>query len=338
MDVVAISDGNVVIVNQPSVKELETDESFCTESFSVTNEGEEAENETDALPSGPLSGFRRRRAERVTARLSLQEERKKDREEERRRAEDEQKKIKEAIPERLIEPDLASSRAGKISVTVVKDESNSYGIGLAQVPRKKNLVKIDALLNEGGLLCQSPLKEGDILKTVNNEEVVDYRSVMLQLMKMKGPVTMSVETQAPESNPAVVQAFCRKPTPDTLLGIEFEVVEHSTTQNDLCGDLNGTQEVTTSRLLQIKNIEPDGFLAHSALSRGDFVLAINGTPCTEMSSEDAAAMIIDSESTVSVLALNPKLAQEHCSPTRVQRWMRRARLAGVGAVGGTMRK
>jgi len=337
MDVVtAISDGNVLIVNQPSVKEIETDESFCTESSSVTNESEEAENETDALPTGPLSGFRRRRAEQVAARLSLQKERKKDREEERRRAEDEQKKIREAIPERLIEPDLASSRAGKISVTVVKDELNSYGIGLVQVPRKKNLVRIDALVNEGTLLCNSPLQEGDILKTVNNEEVIDYRSVMLQLMKMKGSVTISVETQDPYSNPAVVQSFCRKPTPDTPLGIEFEVVEHSTTQNELCDDLSGTQEVTTSRLLQIKSIEPEGFLAHSALSRGDFVLAINGTPCTEMSSEDAAAMIIDSESTVSVLTLNPKLAQEHCSPSRVQRWMRRARLAGVGAVGGTM--
>jgi len=95
MDVVtAISDGNVLIVNQPSVKEIETDESFCTESSSVTNESEEAENETDALPTGPLSGFRRRRAEQVAARLSLQKERKKDREEERRRAEDEQKKNK----------------------------------------------------------------------------------------------------------------------------------------------------------------------------------------------------------------------------------------------------
>jgi len=343
MDVVAISDGSVVIVNQPSVKELGTDESFCTESSSVTNEGEEGQRESDTLvPTGPLSGFRRRRAERIAFRISrrqekkrLEEDRKKVEEEERLQAEEEQKKIKEAIPKRLIEPDFTSLRAGRISVTVVKDESNSYGIGLAAVPRKNNLVKINALVNEG-LLCHSPLHEGDILKTVNNEVVIDYRSVMLQLMKMNGPVTISVENSAQQSNPSVVQAFCRKPTPDTQLGIEFEVVEHSTTQNDLCGDPNGTQEITSSRFLQVKSIEPDGLLAYSALSLGDFVLAINGTPCTEISPEDAATVFIKSESTVNILALNPKLAHEHCSPTRVQRWLRRARRTGVGAVGGTM--
>jgi C-terminal processing protease CtpA/Prc len=327
MDVAAISDGNVVFVNQPSVKELGTDESFCTESSSLTNEGEEAgtEAETQAA-NGRFAGFRRRRAERIAARRYLRQE-----------AEEKQKSFQEAIPERLFEQDSASSRAGEISVTVVKDESNSYGIGLAECQGKNNLVKIDALVDEG-LLCNSPLREGDILKTVNNEAVTGYRPVMLQLMKMKGPVTISVGTSGPLSNPAVVQAFCRKVTPDTQLGIDFEVVEHNTTQNEMCGDLNGTQDINTSRLLQIKNIEPNGLLAHSALSRGDFVLTINGTPCTEMSPEDAAAIVAESESTVNVVALNPKLAQEHCSPTRVQRWMRRARRAGVGAVGGTMGK
>ena len=345
MDIIAIcSDGNPVMVNRPSVKELGTDESFSTQSSSDTAEREGEFEVATPIPTGPLSAFRLRRAERVAARTSRRQEKqlaeevlKKAKEEEERREAENQKKIKEAIPERLIEQDLASLRAGRISVTVFKNESTSYGLGLVQVPRKKNLVKIDVLVNDG-LLHDSPLREGDILRTVNNEVVTEYRSVMLQLMNMNGQVTISVESPAQNSNPAMVQAFCRKPTHDTLLGIEFEVVEHSTTQNDLCGDLNGSQEISTSKFLQIKSIQPDGLLACSALNPGDFVLAINGTPCGQISAEDATTMITESEASVDLLALNPKLAQEHFSPTRVQRWIRRARRTGVGAVGGTMRK
>ncbi len=327
MDIVAVNDGDVVIVNQPSVKELANDESFCTESSSVTNEGEGVEHEADnPVRAGPLAGFRRRRAEHAVAR-----------EEQRRQAQEKQKQIKEAIPERLLEHESASLRANRISVTVVKDESNSYGVGLAQVPRTKNLVRIDALVKEG-LLCDSPIRKGDILKSVDNEPVQDYRSVMLQLMETNGPVTISVDTPASQSNPAMVQAFCRKPSPYTLMGIEFEVVEHSTTQNALCADPNGTQEIATSKLLQIKYIDPAGFFANSVLTPGDFVLSINGTPCTEMGSDQASTMIMESESIVDILALNPKLAQQYCSASPVQRWLRRARRTGVGALGGTMGK
>lgn len=325
MDGVTISDGDVVIVTQPSVEELAKDESFCTESSSITNEDEGTEIEADNyVLTGPLGGLRRRRAERLASR-----------EEERRRAQEQQKKITEAIPERLFDQESVSLRANRISVTVVKDESNSYGIGLAQVPQTKNLVRIDALVNEG-LLYNSPLRRGDILKSVDNNIVKDYRSIMLQLMKANGQVTISVDTPASQSNPALVQAFCRKETPDTPLGVEFELVEHSTTQNDFLADPNGTKEIATSKLLQIKSIEQDGFFANSVLNRGDFVLTINGTPCTEMGAEDAATMIMESESTVNILALNPKLAQEYCSVSPVQRWIRRARRTGVGALGGTM--
>jgi len=340
MDVIAISsDGNPVIVNRPCVKELGTDESFRTQSFSDSSEEEGDFEVATPAPNGPLSGFRQRRVERAAARISRQEKQlaeelsKKAKDEEERTTEENQNKIQEAIPESLFEQDLASLRAGRISVTVFKNESTSYGLGLVQVPRKKNLVKIDALVNEG-LLHGSPLCEGDVLKTVNNEVVTDYRSVMLQLMNMNGQVTISVETPKKNSNSAIAQAFCRKPTPDTLLGIEFEVVEHGTTQNDSFGD--PTQKISTSRLLQIKSIRPDGLLASSVLNPGDFVLAINGTPCAQISSEDATTMVTESESSVDVLTLNPKLAQEYFSPSRVQRWMRRARRTGVGAVGGTM--
>ena len=350
MEVVVISDGTTVIVNKPSVTQVGgADESFSTASTcSVTNEDEESEAGNPS-PRGPFSGFRERRAERIAARIAYREEikraeddRKKANEEELRRVQEERKKAEEAIPERLIEPDFKSLRAGRISVTVSKNGSNSYGMGLAEVSRKKNMVKIDVLVKEreglNSLLSQSPLREGDILKMVNNKVVTEFRSVMLQLMRMDGPVTILVETPAPQGNPAVVQAFCRKPSPETTIGIKFQLVDHSTTQNSLCRDPSGTQEVTAAKLLQIKSVDPDGFLAHSALSPGDFVLAINEKPCTDMSAEDAAAMILESEFTVNILALNPKLAQQHCSPTRAQRWMRRARRTSVGVAGGTMRK
>jgi hypothetical protein len=361
--VVAASDGADILINKPSVlvnvivNGDESFESFSTESSSSTTNEEEEEEETnvDDDPStiGPFSGFRRQRAERRASSIALRDERiraenvrqeermraddarNKAREEIRRQADEKRQMANEAIPETMLEANFDSLRAARISVTVVKDESNSYGLGLVQVPRKKNMVKIDALVNEG-LISESPLRVGDILKTVNNKVVTEHRPVMLQLMNIDGPVTITVETPTPHGNPAVVQAFCRKPTPETLLGISFSVTEHCTTQNELCGDLSGTQEVTTTKLLKINTIESNGLLAHSALSPGDLVLAINGSPCK--SPDEAAALILESSFTVNILALNPKLAQEHCGPTRTQRWMRGAKRAGVAVGGGTMRK
>jgi C-terminal processing protease CtpA/Prc len=364
--VVAVSDGADILINKPSVlvnvnvnvnvnrdESFESFESYSTElSSSTTNEEEEETNvEDDPSTIGPFSGFRRRRAERRASSIALRDERiraenvrreermqaddarNKAREEVRRQADEKRQMAKEAIPETMLEANFDSLRAARISVTVVKDESNSYGLGLVQVPRKKNMVKIDALVNEG-LLSESPLRVGDIIKTVNNKAVTEHRPVMLQLMNIDGPVTITVETPTPHGNPAVVQAFCRKPTIETLVGISFSVTEHCTTQNELCGA--GTQEVTTTKLLKINTIESYGLLANSALSPGDLVLAINGVPCK--SPDEATALILESSFTVNILALNPKLAQEHCGPTRTQRWMRGAKRAGIAVGGGTMRK
>ena len=310
---------DAVTVNEPSSGDFDKDSS------SVANENGAPENDANTtLPAGPLAGFRQRRAERVAAR-----------EEQRKKAQEQQKKITDAIPERLLEQESSSLRANRISVTVIKDGTTSYGLGLAEIPKTYNLVKIDALVKDG-LLYGSPIHRGDVLKSVNNEAVKNYRSVMMKLMKANGRVTISVDTPASQSNPAMVQAFCRKSSPNTQLGIEFEVVEHSTTQNNVCADPNGTQEIAMSKLLQVKSIEPDGLFAHSVLSPGDFVLTIDGTACTEMDADEAATILRESESIVNITALNPKLAQEFCSASPVQRWMRRARRTGVGALGGTM--
>lgn len=311
-------------------------------------------------------------------------------------------------------------RAGRISVTIVKTEATSYGLGLAQVlPRRKNLVAIEALVttmttatpattdeNENStatiasLLCDSPFRVGDILKTVNNTIVTDHRTVMLQLMNMKDePVTIVVEPPPPvpssssslsttttitdpqqsqSTNPAVVQAFFRIPpakeaSSSWFSDIDFALVEHSTTSKEFCNDPTGeAHEYTTTKLLQIQAIEPDGYFANSVLSEGDFVLTINGISCTNntnpattnsatdtttdpttkatpppppdhhaiRTSHDARTLMLSASvnNTITIVALNPKLAQQYCSPSRAQRWMRTARRASVGAVGGSMRK
>jgi len=476
-DVVALNEeGNVVVVNQPSVKTA--DESFNTEASSVVSSEDEGTQDNDndaATTAGPFGNFRRCRAARIARRLARREERQRVVEErktvqahERHQVLEDQKRRQDAIPERLLTTTSSSrsvlsfdtsrgssstsvsssrtplsatpqqqqqqqdqelttttttmGRAGRISVTIVKTEATSYGLGLAQVlPRRKNLVEIEALVTtmapatpattdekETGtatiasssslsLLCDSPFRVGDILKTVNNRMVTDHRTVMLQLMNMKNePVTIVVEPpspvpafsssstttttttdpQQPQSlNPAVVQAFFRIPPAQEasswLSDIDFALVEHSTTSKEFCNDPSGeAHEYTTTKLLQIQAIDPDGYFANSVLSEGDFVLTINGISCTNntnpaatnsstdtttdpttkatppppppdpaiLTSHDARTLMLSASvnNTITIVALNPKLAQQHCSPSRAQRWMRTARRASVGAVGGSM--
>ncbi|KAL3916516.1 MAG: hypothetical protein SGILL_005143 [Bacillariaceae sp.] len=223
--------------------------------------------------------------------------------------------------ERLQEGDLEAMRAAKISVTVVKTEGDSYGFALIEEQedddKKPATVKIDLLVEEG-LLYKSPLKVGDKLVTVNNKKVANCDQVKDDLVAIDGPVTLVVET--PQGNPSVVHAFCQKPEKDSVVGIGFHVLEHG-----------------EHRLLQINYLDSNGLLAYSALSQGDLVLAINDVPCAEKSPEEAAALILESTSTVTILALNPTLAgRQHGVGTRAQRWMRSAKRAGIAIGGGTM--
>ncbi|KAL3917439.1 MAG: hypothetical protein SGILL_004712, partial [Bacillariaceae sp.] len=221
---------------------------------------------------------------------------------------------------KLKESDLQSMRASKISVTVVKNKENSYGFGLleeAEEDSKAISVKIDVLVDDG-LLSMAPLKVGDRLITVNNKKVNSCEQVMEDLVAIDGPVTLVVET--PQGNPSVVHAFCQKPSQDSLVGIGFHTLEH--------GDHS---------LLQVNYLDSNGLLAYSSLSQGDLVLAINDTPCAEKTPEEAAALILESTSTVTILALNPTLAgRQHGVGTRAQRWMKSAKRAGVAIGGGTL--
>jgi hypothetical protein len=222
--------------------------------------------------------------------------------------------------EKLQEGNLEAMRASKISVTVVKNDGDSYGFALVEEQEDDNKlasVKIDVLAEEG-LLHQSPLKVGDKLVTINSKKVQNCDQVKDDLLAIDGPVTLVVET--PQGNPSVVHAFCQKPERKSLVGIGFHVLEHG-----------------GHKLLQINYLDSHGLLAHSLLSQGDLVLAINDIPCAEKSPEEAAALILESACNVTILALNPMLAgRQHGVGTRAQRWIRSAKRAGIAIGGGTM--
>ncbi|KAG7364309.1 PDZ domain containing protein [Nitzschia inconspicua] len=220
---------------------------------------------------------------------------------------------------KLHETDLESMRPSQISVTVIKHPTESYGLVLAQIPEdEKESVKIDQLIEEG-LMHKTPLKVGDTLKTINSKKVTACDKVMEDLVAMDGPITLVAET--PKGNPCVVQAFCRKPSKESLVGIGFHLLEHG-----------------VHKLLHISYLSPDGLLAHSSLSKGDIVLAINDIPCAEKSPLEAAALILESASAVSILALNPKHADRQHSglESRAQKWLRGAKRVGIAIGGGTM--
>jgi Putative transmembrane protein (PGPGW) len=296
--------------------ELHASDGFNQEDATSTNEG----TPTAQTFSQQFSNLRKRMSERragTTASATLASEAAAT-----KAAKEEQAKQPSAVEkemEKLQEADLDSMRASQISVTIVKDATESYGFALVQDEENmKACVKID-LLVENGLLNQSPLKVGDTLKTVNNKKVTNCDKVMEDLLAMEGPVTLVVET--PKGNPSLVQAFCRKPSKESKVGIGFHILEH--------GD---------HKLLQINHLDSNGLLSHSALSQGDIVLAINDIPCAEKSPGEAAALILESTSTVTIVALNPRLASRQHGGSlgpRAQKWMRGAKRVGIAIGGGT---
>lgn len=88
----------------------------------------------------------------------------------------------------------------------------------------------------------------------------------------------------------------------------------------------------TSKLLRINNIDSNGLLALSALRQGDIVVAINATPCSQMTAEQAEELLKQSQDSVTIIAMKPPTENTN----RFQRWMRHAKRAGVAIGGGTL--
>jgi C-terminal processing protease CtpA/Prc len=205
----------------------------------------------------------------------------------------------------------------KISVTVMKETRDSkWGFGIAQHETEPDTVVIKAIVDHG-LLRNAPFQEGYTLKTVNNQKSTNSETTIQELVKFEGNTQITLTAETPNGNPQLVQAFVRKPSERSLVGIGFYNTTHSGGQ----------------RILQINHLDPAGLLAHSALSQGDLVLSINGKPCSQMDADEAAQLILATVETVTIAALRPK---NDSTENRAQGWMRQAKRAGVAIGGGAM--
>jgi hypothetical protein len=228
---------------------------------------------------------------------------------------------------------IASFRASKLSITVVRDDITVlYGVGLDEMVveiddggkwkndslNPKTKVFIDRL-GENGLLHNSPLEAGDVLQTVNNKVMTEYQEAVDFLVSLQGPVTMTVET--PKGHPNVMQAFGRKPTPETKVGVQFDLLHYG-----------------EHAMLQVKGVDSDGLLANSLLSAGHLVLAINGTTATTMCPEVAAELVESSLfDVVNILVMDPQTVSSSTGcPTQSPRWIHEAQRMGIALGGGAM--
>jgi hypothetical protein len=191
--------------------------------------------------------------------------------------------------------DLESFRPGTISVTVFKEAVDTrLGIGLQAQAEEKvagqssqpqhqsgsttigrpQVVEIGYLSrDQDDLLCHSPLHVGDVIKMVNNQKCTNLDDTRKLLQDVQGKLTLTVETL--RGNPLLVQAMVTKPTVDTMLGLGFFNVPRP----------------RGASLLQINHISPQGLVAHSVLSQGCLVLAINGTPCCHFKADAGSDLI-----------------------------------------------
>jgi len=214
-------------------------------------------------------------------------------------------------------------RAAQISVTVAKPTKDTkWGFSIVQ-DNDNQTVRIQAITDKG-LLGHCPLQQQDILKTINNKKYGNDQTATDDLVNYDALIPVTIIAEAPKGNPKLVRAMARKPSPESTIGIGFYNIEHE-----------------GSSLLIINHLSPTGILAYSSLSQGDLVISINGIYCSEMPSEQAAELIRDTGSTVSILAMRSAALHEELNSSFTQRLAKRALWAAgqtVGAlfaVGGT---
>jgi hypothetical protein len=207
-------------------------------------------------------------------------------------------------------------RAAKISVTVVKPSKDSkWGFGIVQDENNDQVVQIKAMTDKG-LLRNCPFQEGDILRTVNNKKCLKGEVTIDKLVNYDGGIPVTLIAESPNGNSKLVQAMTRKPHSESMIGIGFYNIEHE-----------------GSSLLIINHLAPTGLLAYSSLSQGDLVISINGVPCSRMISEEAAEMIQDSGSTVTIVAMRSAALHEELNPSFTQRLAKRAMWAAGQTIG-----
>mmetsp|Transcript_58777 Transcript_58777/g.143775 ORF Transcript_58777/g.143775 Transcript_58777/m.143775 type:complete len:615 (-) Transcript_58777:87-1931(-) len=199
-------------------------------SSSLSSDPKSTSTSNDPKSSVPLkarlSNFRNQVSERMAASKARQQSARAIAEEAAKK-ELEEKAASKVLTELKDEETYEHLRPSKISVSVFKGENESYGFGLDQKDGEKMLkrnVVITSLVEEG-LLRDSPLKEGDCIRRVNGRRATDAEACVEQLIGLTGYV--SIEAETPQGNPALVTAFCRKPSAGyDNLGLSLVNVEH----------------------------------------------------------------------------------------------------------------
>ena len=200
--------------------------------------------------------------------------------------------------------------AGRTSVTVVHDSTKTYGLRLTRRSNgndKSDDILIDMIANHhnNGMLKDSPMNEGDILKTINNKRASDFLgcSCSIRSGTFQDGQSVTFVTERPsenetqkysdndkngrESDSPVVRAFCRRSITTMndrrpmAVGVEFyRVIVGEEVDDDgrKIDEDSGSDDDKSSKssFLQIDRIDPNGLFAHSVLNQGDVVLAING--------------------------------------------------------------
>lgn len=319
--------------------EIALDDSISSTESDFINEVKYGDNASDApTPSvgigGRIADFHSRVQERLELRgRQIEEDQTGATEAAVKASLDEQVKTLSLVESTLSEATVKSVRASKLSVTVVRDNmSVLYGVGLDEMvvetddggkwknydsyPKTKVFI---GRLGENGLLHNSPLEVGDVLKTINRKVMTEYQEAVDFMVSLQGPVTVTVET--PQGHPHIVQAYGRKPIPETKVGVQF-----------------GLLHTGEHALLQVKGFDSDGLLADCALSAGDLVIAINGTPATNMCPEEATELVESSlVDAINIVVMDSQAASSNTScHNRSQRWIREAHRVGIALGGGAM--
>jgi hypothetical protein len=170
-------------------------------------------------------------------------------------------------------------RASLISVRVFKmTRGTKLGIAFKSVHGILHISKPPTRL-----LADSSLQAGDEVVSLNGIYCTSWNSHQAADL-LKGTMGfVSIVVEDPNGDPNRKEATVFKDHPQDRLGIVF--------QNDMDGRL------------RIENILPNGFLGSDCpLNTDDYVISINAIPCSEISSNLARSMVVESPGKVTIVA------------------------------------
>jgi len=165
-----------------------------------------------------------------------------------------------------------------ISATVFKP-SQSARLGIQFQVVNGNLQV--SHINPGGMLGASPLRAGQRIISINNEQCTHWSSSRA-IHRLKTAIGhLHIVALDQNGDTACVRAMAIKRNPESKIGIVFQ---------------------SRGGRLEIGNIKPDSMFAHSVLNTGDSVLAINTTPASNMTVSEACDIIKGATNCVSILS------------------------------------